>query len=72
MNTYPNFSHVMKEPTHKRARIETTLLALIQAVNQVTTDDHVVAATVAHVVNSGHAELIGHTGNFGATRITIR
>jgi hypothetical protein len=61
MNTYLNFSHVMKESTHKHSRIETTLLDLIQAVNQVTTDDRLVAATVANLVNSGHAELMGNS-----------
>ena len=39
----------------KHSQIHTTLLDLIQAVNQVTTDedDRLVAATVAHMVNSG-------------------
>ena len=72
MNTYPNFSHVMKESTHKRVRIETTLLDLIQAVNQVTTDDRLVAATVANLVNSGHAELMGDSRNSKGKRIMIQ
>jgi hypothetical protein len=69
MNTYPNFSHVLKETSQKRSRIETTLLDLVQAVNQVITDDRLVAATVAHLVNSGHAQLMG---NFKGRRIMIQ
>lgn len=69
MNTYPNFSHVLKETNQKRSRIETTLLDLVQAVNQVITDDRLVAATVAHVVNSRHAELMG---NFKGKRLIIQ
>ncbi len=69
MNNFPNFSNVLKETSQKRSRIETTLLDLVQAVNQVTTDDRLVAATVAHLVNSGHAELMG---NFKGKRIMIQ
>ena len=69
MNNFPNFSNVLKETSQKRSRIETTLLDLVQAVNQVTTDDRLVAATVAHLVNIGHAELMG---NFKGRRIMIQ
>ncbi len=48
-----------KAPPQKRIRIHPTLLDLVQAVNRVTEDDRLVAATVAHLVNSGQARLMG-------------
>lgn len=60
---------IVKPMFQKRSRIHTTLLDLVQAVNQYTTDDHLVAATVAHLVNSGRAQL---TGNFKGRRIMIQ
>ena len=51
-----------------RTRIQTTLLDLVQAVNQLTDDDQVVVATIAHLVNSGQARL---TGTFKNARVII-
>ena len=55
----------------KHEQIHTTLLDLVQAVNQVTADedDRLVAATVAHMVNSGQVQL---TGAFKGKRVVIR
>ena len=67
MNT---ITHTTVKPMlQKRSRIHTTLLDLVQAVNQYTTDDQLVAATVAHLVNSGRAQL---TGTFKGRRIMIQ
>jgi hypothetical protein len=52
----------------ERPRIHTTLLALVQAVNQVTEDDRLVVATVTHLVNNGRARL---TGTFKNSRLII-
>ena len=49
-------------------RLETTLLDLVWAVSQVTNDDQLVTATVAHLVNSGRARL---TGTFKNARLRI-
>jgi hypothetical protein len=51
-------------------RIQTTLLDLVWAVSQVTmtSDDRLVAATVAHLVNSGRARL---TGTFKNARLIV-
>lgn len=48
--------------------IHTTLLDLVWEVSQVTNDDQLVAATVAHLVNSGRARL---TGTFKNARLRI-
>ncbi len=55
----------------KHSQIHTTLLDLVQVVNQVTADedDRLVAATVAHMVNSGQVQL---TGTFKGKRVVIR
>lgn len=67
MNT---ITHTMMKPMlQKRSRIHTTLLDLVQAVNQYTTDDQLVAATVAYMVNSGRTQL---TGNMKGRRILIQ
>ena len=58
-----------KAPSQKRVRIHTTLLELVQAVNRVTEDDRLVAATVAHLVNSGQARLMG---TFKDRKVVIR
>lgn len=58
-----------KQPTTRsRKRIHTTLLDLVWAVNQVTEDDEVVVATVAHLINTGQARL---TGTFKNTRLIV-
>ena len=57
-----------KVPPQKRVRTHTTLLDLVQAVNRVTEDDRLVAATVAHLVNSGQARL---TGTFKDRKVVI-
>lgn len=49
-------------------RFHTTLLELVWAVSQVTNDDRLVAATVAHLVNSGRARL---TGTFKHARLIV-
>jgi hypothetical protein len=49
-------------------RLQTTLLELVWAVGQVTSDDQLVAATVAHLVNSGRARL---TGTFNNVRLIV-
>lgn len=60
---------VVKPTLQKRSRIHTTLFDLVQAVNQYTTDDRLVAATVAHLVNTGRTQL---TGNLKGRRIMIQ
>jgi hypothetical protein len=52
----------------KRVRIQTTLLNIVWAINEVTDDDQLVVATVAHMINSGRARL---TGTFKNTRLII-
>ena len=63
--TQPSVSHKTRTA---RTRIETTLLDLVRAVNQMTDDDRLVVATVAHLINSGQARLIGA---FRDTRIVV-
>ena len=66
----------MAHPQHRNGhesprspqRIQTTLLDLVWAVSQVTSDDRLVAATVAHLVNSGRARL---TGTFKNARLIV-
>lgn len=49
--------------------IECTLLELLETLNDVTDNDHEVAATVASLVNSGRVRL---TGNFAGARIDMQ
>ena len=62
--------HTTKKQSTVRTRtqINTTLLDLVWAVNQVTDDDQLVAATVAHMVNNGQARL---TGTFKNARLIV-
>ena len=60
---------IAKPTFQKRSRIHTTLLDLVQAVNQYTTDDRLVAATVAYLVNNGRTQL---TGNLKGRRLMIQ
>lgn len=47
-----------KASVRERPRIQTTLLDLLNVVNQVTRDNKLVLATAVHLVNSGNARLI--------------
>ena len=49
--------------------LHTTLLDLVWAVSQTINDDQLVAATVAHLVNSGKARL---TGTFKNARLRLK
>jgi len=40
-------------------RVDTTLLALIQTISEVTDDDREIVATVLHLLRSGRVRLIG-------------
>jgi len=46
-------------PIRRDPPVETTLLALLQAVGDVTQDDREVVATVRHMIRSGRIRLIG-------------
>ena len=48
--------------------IECSLIELLEILNDVTDDDHEVAATVASLVNSGRVRL---TGNFAGAQIDL-
>jgi len=47
------------EPFQQHSPIRTTLLDLVWTVSQITDDERLVVATVAHMVNSRQARLIG-------------
>jgi hypothetical protein len=55
-------------PRCQPSRLDTTLLDLVWAVNQVTEDEQLVVATVMHLVNSGQARLIG---TFKGTQVIV-
>jgi len=63
--------HSAPRPLYPRLprRFQTTLLELVWAVGQFSNDDRLVAATVAHLVNSGRARL---TGTFKNVRWIVR
>jgi hypothetical protein len=48
---------------------ECTLLELVQSVNEVTSNDEEVVATVTYLVNSGRVRLCG---NFAGAKIAVR
>lgn len=48
---------------------ECTLLELVQSVNESTTNDDEVVATVAYLINSGRVRLCG---NFAGAKVAVR
>ena len=57
-----------KIPADKRCAILTTFLDLIGSVNQVTPDEGLVVATVAHLLNSGRVRM---AGSFAGSRVIV-
>ena len=57
-----------QQTARSRTRIQTTLLDLVWAVSEVTPDDRLVVAAVAHLINTGQARL---TGTFKNTRLIV-
>ncbi len=46
-------------PVPRTPPVETTLLALVQALGEITSDDREVIATARHMINTGSVKLIG-------------
>jgi len=53
-------SMASRRPPQSQAARETTLLALVRAVGETTTDDREVVATILHLLRSGEVRLCGN------------
>jgi hypothetical protein len=56
-------SMASRRPPRSQAARETTLLALVRAVGETTTDDREVVATILHLLRSGEVRLCGNFRN---------
>jgi hypothetical protein len=60
---------VVEEERTMALKKECTLLELVQSVNEITSNDEEVVATVTYLVNSGRVRLCG---NFAGAKIAVR
>jgi hypothetical protein len=60
---------VVEEERTMALKKECTLLELVQSINEITSNDEEVVATVTYLVNSGRVRLCG---NFAGAKITVR
>ena len=60
--------HSVQAPVEIRPPIQTTLLELVQLIEELTDDDQLVVATVVDLLQSGDVRLIG---NFRDQKLTV-